>query len=108
MPYQSLRLRRRLPLAGDPAGRDRIQWILSDCVWEAVVAGSIGALRDVALMCRALLIPRAGSPASEQSAHHAANQCSWTASAAVMAPAAAAGRTVVIGFVATAKAGTLC
>ena len=47
----------------------------------------------------------AGSPASEQSAHHAANQCTWTAATAVMAAAATAGRTVVIGFVAAAKAG---
>jgi len=41
-----------------------------------------------------------GSPASEQSAHHAANQSTWTASAAVMVsttPAAMSGRTVVIG-----------
>ena len=47
----------------------------------------------------------AGSPASEQSAHHAANQSTWTATTAVMAAAATAGRTVVIGFVAAAKAG---
>ena len=44
-------------------------------------------------------------PASEQSAHHAANQSTWTATTAVMATAATAGRTVVIGFVAAAKAG---
>ena len=48
---------------------------------------------------------RLGSPASKQSAHHAANQSTWPATTAVMAPAATAGRTVVIGFVAAAKAG---
>ena len=50
----------------------------------------------------------AGSPASEQSSHHAANQFTWTAAAAVMVsttPAATTGRTVVIGFIAAAEAG---
>jgi hypothetical protein len=59
---------------------------------------------DVALMCRAFV----GSPASEQSAHHAANQSTWTATTAVMVsttPAATTGRTVVIRFVAAAEAG---
>jgi hypothetical protein len=51
-----------------------------------------------------------GSPASEQSAHHAADQAAWTATAttAVMVsttPAAMTGQMVVIGFVAAAGAG---
>ena len=49
-----------------------------------------------------------GSPAPEQSAHHSANQCTWTATTVVMATttsAATTGRTVLIGFVAAAKAG---
>jgi hypothetical protein len=50
-----------------------------------------------------------GSPTSEQSAHHAADQASWTATAtpAVMVsttPAATTGQMVVIGFVAAAGA----
>jgi hypothetical protein len=43
----------------------------------------------------------AASPASEQSAHHTANQ-STRAAAAMMASATAVGRTAVIGFVAAA------
>ena len=47
-----------------------------------------------------------GSPASEQSAHHAANQSTWTTAVMVNAtPAATTGRMVVIGFVAAAEAG---
>jgi hypothetical protein len=51
-----------------------------------------------------------GSPASEQSAHHAADQATWTATAAtaVMVSttlAATTGQMVVIGFVAAAVAG---
>jgi hypothetical protein len=49
-----------------------------------------------------------GSPASEQSAHHAADQATWTATTAVMVsatPAATTGQMVVIGFVAAAGAG---
>jgi hypothetical protein len=49
-----------------------------------------------------------GSPASEQSAYHAANQSTWTATTAVVVsttPAATTGRTVVVGFVAAADAG---
>ena len=46
-----------------------------------------------------------GSPVSEQAPHHAADQSTWTATTAVMAPAAAAGRAVVNGFVAAIQAG---
>jgi hypothetical protein len=51
------------------------------------------------------------SPASEQSAHHAANQSTWTATTTVMVsttPAATTGRTVVIGFVAAAQGRVRC
>jgi hypothetical protein len=50
----------------------------------------------------------AGSPASEQSAHHAADQATRTATTAVMVsttPAATTGQTIAIGFVAAAVAG---
>lgn len=43
-----------------------------------------------------------GSPASEQSAHYATNQSTWTATAAVMvstAPTVTTGQTSFIGFV---------
>ena len=49
-----------------------------------------------------------GSPAPEQSAHDAADQCTRTATTVVMVnttSAATTGRTVVIGFVAAAEAG---
>src|SRR5258708_14234039 len=50
---------------------------------------------------------KCGSPASEQSAHHAANQSAWTATAvmASTAPAVTTGRRVIIGCVAAADAG---
>jgi hypothetical protein len=53
---------------------------------------------------------RAGSPASEQSAHHAADQTTWTATAtiAVMVsttPATTMGQMVVIGIAAAARVG---
>jgi len=49
-----------------------------------------------------------GSPASEQSAHYAANQSTWTAIAAVMVsttPTVTTGRTSFIGSVTAAGAG---
>ena len=47
-----------------------------------------------------------GSPASEQSAHHAANQPTWTATAAVVVTSTVTtGRRGVIGFVAVNDAG---
>ncbi len=49
-----------------------------------------------------------GSPASEQSAHYAANQSTWTAIAAVMVsttPTVTTGQTSFIGFVTAAGAG---
>ena len=52
-----------------------------------------------------------GSPASEQSAHHAAYQATWAANTAVMVsttPAATTGQMAVIGFVAAAGAGVRC
>jgi hypothetical protein len=52
-----------------------------------------------------------GSPASEQSAHHAADQATRTATPAVMlstTPAATMGQMAVIGFVAAAGAGVRC
>jgi hypothetical protein len=69
---------------------------------------------DITPVCRALLIAQGktlanqhsvqfvGSPVSEQSAHHSANQSTWTTAVVVVSatPAATTGRTVVIGFVA--------
>jgi hypothetical protein len=49
-----------------------------------------------------------GSPASEQSAHDAANQSNWAATAAVMlstTPIVTIGQTSFIGFVTAAGAG---
>src|ERR1700693_6212783 len=72
------------------------------------------------LPCRARLIARislrtivpykfVGSPASEQSAHHAADQATWTATTAVVvvstSRAATMGQMVVIGIVAAAGVG---
>jgi hypothetical protein len=56
---------------------------------------------DAAIMRRTFV----GSPASEQSANHAADQANGSAAAAVMVSTAAptTGRTVIIGFVAGAR-----